>query len=286
MKPGLKKLRGFSRLYVILVLLFLYFPVLAVMVYSFDSSRSPSSAAFGGFTLKWYSELFGSPLIDSLKRSLVIAVWSVLAALAAGTPAALVLARRSFRAKSAFENISFLPLMIPEIVLGIAFLSFYSLAGIPFGSFTMILAHITFCIPYVIIMVRTRLAGFDMSLIEASRDLGATGTQTFKNIILPAIVPALISAALLGFAMSLDDVIISFFTAGADSSTLPLQIYSLLKLRPTRVINALCTVTILVAFSTMGLLWFSRRINITGFHFRFRNGKNIHFHHQIKGEQR
>ena len=251
------KLRKF---YIILILIFLYLPIAVIIVYSFNSNSSPTSAEWSGFTFQWYEKLFyDDDMLRSLENSLIIAGWSVIISVLFGTPAAFVMTKYNFRTKGILDNLLYLPLMLPEIILGIAFLIYYSKLGLTFGMITMVMGHVTFCIPYVVIMVRTRLAGFDKSLEEAARDLGANGIQTFLTVILPLIAPAIISAALLSFAMSLDDVVISFFTAGADSNTLPLKIYSLLKMRPTTEVNALCSVTIGVIAIILALYQFINR---------------------------
>jgi spermidine/putrescine transport system permease protein len=224
-------------------LAFLYLPIGVIVVYSFNSNKSPLSARFEGVTLEWYRRALGSDaMMSSLGNSLLLASLSVLIAVVIGTPAGILLSRYSFKGRSLLEKLSYLPLMLPEIVIGISFLAFYSLIGLPFGMLTMVLGHATFCIPYIMILVGSRMSGFDRSLEEAARDQGASAIRVFTDIIFPWISLTVLSAALLSFVMSLDDVVISFFTAGPRSNTLPLLIYSTLKTRPTPALNAMCTI--------------------------------------------
>lgn len=155
------------------------------------------------------------------------------------------------------EYLSMLPIMIPEIILGMVFMTFFALIGLPFGMATLVIAHTTFCIPYIFMMVKARLAGMDPSLEEAARDLGATPLQAFFHILLPLIMPAVISGMLLAFAMSLDDVVISIFVTGPKTNTLPIKIYTQMKTGVTPEINALCSVMLLV---TLGIVVVSGRL--------------------------
>lgn len=234
-------------LYLILVLLFLYLPIAVIVIHSFNANESPASAAFGGFTFQWYREMWQSnDLMRTLKNSFIVSFSSVLFSSIIGTPAGIVMAKYQFPGKGFFESLMYMPILLPGIIMGISFLTFFSLLHLPFGYLTMIIGHSTFCIPYTVIMVYTRMIGFDSSLEDASRDLGASSFYLFRTVIWPEVFPAVISAAMLSFAMSLDDVVISFFTAGATTDTLPIKVYSMLKLHGARTINALCTVMILV----------------------------------------
>ena len=145
--------------------------------------------------------------------------------------------------------------MLPEIILGMAYLAFFSLLNVDFGMMTLIIAHTTFCIPYIFINVQSRLVGLDPAYVEAARDLGASQTRAFYDVTLPLIAPAITSGALLAFAMSMDDVVISFFVTGTTSNTLPLQVYSMLKLGVTPEVNALCTLMLLAVFGVIGLYY-------------------------------
>jgi len=154
----------------------------------------------------------------------------------------------NFKTKGMIEYLSGLPIMIPEIILGMVFMVFFALLRLPFGMMTLVISHTTFCIPYVFMMVKARLVGLDKSLEEAAKDLGASEARTFFDITLPLILPAVVSGMLLAFAMSLDDVVISIFVTGARTNTLPIRIYTQLKSGITPKLNALCTVMLLVTF--------------------------------------
>lgn len=223
------------------VLLFLmYVPIFLVILYSFNESKL--SSVWSGFSLKWYTELFRDRAIfEALGNTLILGVISSLSAGVIGTLGAFGMTKVNFKTKSAVEYVSTLPIMIPEIILGMVFMAFFSLLGLPFGMTTLILAHTAFCIPYVYMLVKARLVGMDKSLAKAALDLGASPLRVFFDITLPLLLPAIVSGMLLAFAMSIDDVIISVFVTGVNTNTLPLKIYTQLKTGVTPKINALCT---------------------------------------------
>lgn len=223
------------------VLLFLmYVPIFLVILYSFNESKL--SSVWSGFSLKWYTELFRDRAIfEALGNTLILGVISSLSAGVIGTLGAFGMTKVNFKTKSAVEYVSTLPIMIPEIILGMVLMAFFSLLGLPFGMTTLILAHTAFCIPYVYMLVKARLVGMDKSLAEAALDLGASPLRVFFDITLPLLLPAIVSGMLLAFAMSIDDVIISVFVTGVNTNTLPLKIYTQLKTGVTPKINALCT---------------------------------------------
>ncbi|MDS1002105.1 extracellular solute-binding protein [Clostridium sporogenes] len=237
-----------SKIYAILVYAFLYLPILVLVAFSFNKSKL--NATFTGFTLDWYKNLINNTqILEALKNSLIIAFISTFFAVIIGTLAAIGMYRYKFKGKKAMEGLLYIPVVIPEIVMGISMLAFFSSLNLPAGLITLILAHITFCISYVIIVVRARLDGFDSALEEAAQDLGATPWQTLTKVTLPVISPGIISGALLAFTLSLDDVIISFFAAGPDSNTLPLKIFAMVKFGVTPEINALSTVMMVFTLS-------------------------------------
>ena len=249
----MKKNNWLSKLFVILVLLFNYLPIIVVVVYSFNASKYSNWA---GFSLQWYEKLFGnSQILRSLNNSLILAFSSCGLSILIGTAGAVGMARSRFRTQGLLENVSMIPMMMPEIILGMAYLAFFSIIRIPFGILTLIIAHTTFCIPYIFINVQSRLVGLDPAYVEAARDLGASPTRAFYDVTLPLITPAILSGALLSFAMSMDDVVISFFVTGTTSNTLPLQVYSMLKMGVTPEVNALCTLMLLVVFGGIGLYY-------------------------------
>ena len=249
----MKKNNWLSKLFVILVLLFNYLPIIVVVVYSFNASKYSNWA---GFSLQWYEKLFrNSQILRSLNNSLILAFSSCGLSILIGTAGAVGMARSRFRTQGLLENVSMIPMMMPEIILGMAYLAFFSIIHIPFGILTLIIAHTTFCIPYIFINVQSRLVGLDPAYVEAARDLGASPTRAFYDVTLPLITPAILSGALLSFAMSMDDVVISFFVTGTTSNTLPLQVYSMLKMGVTPEVNALCTLMLLVVFGGIGLYY-------------------------------
>lgn len=243
-----------ARFYVVSLLALFWLPVFLVIVYSFNANPTPTSAVFRGFSMEWYQALFRDrDMRSALGNSLMIGTVTVFLSLSIGTPAAVAMARGRSPATAALEHFSYLAILLPEIILGISFLSWYAALKLPFGTGAIICAHTTFCVPYTIVMVRSRLAVFDRSLEEAARDLGANERQVFFTVILPSLAPAIASSAVLCFVMSLDNVIISFFASGPEGMTLPLKIYSLVKLRPTPEINALCAVMTAIALSAVFL---------------------------------
>ena len=233
-----------GKLYIALILLLLYLPIGVVVAYSFNASKS--TAAWGGFTLDWYVSLFSSSeYTDPLLNSLLVAVISVAGAAVIGTLAAVGTASRSFRTKGAFESVAMIPIMIPEIILGLALLSIFGLMDLPMGLPAIVLGHITFCIPYIYLVVRGRLRGIDKSVLEAARDLGASSLRTFLTITVPLLAPAIGGGCLLAFAMSLADDIISIFLSAPGADMLPVKVYSSLKLGLTPEINALFALMLL-----------------------------------------
>lgn len=230
----------FSYLYMGLVLVIMYLPILLTVIYSFNESKI--SSVWGGFSLTWYRQLFrDEEMFRALWNSIVLAVCSCLLAAVLGTLGAFGMTKVKSRLNGPMEYLSTLPIMIPEIILGMVFLAFFGLLGLPFGMFTLILAHTAFCVPYIFMLVKARLVGMDPSLAEAARDLGAGEVRVFFDVTLPLIAPAIASGMLLSFAMSFDDVIISIFVTGVNVNTLPIRVYTQLKTGVTPEINALCT---------------------------------------------
>ena len=236
----MKKTSKFSSIYLAVVMVLMYLPILFVIIYSFNESRITS--VWDGFSLKWYQELFKDRAIGrALVNSLVLATLSSCAAAVIGTMGAIGVTRSKAFGRGFMEYVATLPIMIPEIILGMVFLAFFSLLGMPFGLTTLVIGHTAFCIPYVFMQVKARLIGMDKSYEEAARDLGAGQVRVFFDITFPLILPAIISGMLLSFAMSMDDVIISVFVTGVRTNTLPILIYTQLKTSITPEINALCT---------------------------------------------
>ena len=244
----------FSNLYLALVMLVTYLPLLLVVVFSFNDSKL--TVGWKGFTLRWYQALLrDAALMEALGNSILLGVLSCLFAAVIGTLGAIGMARVHFKTKGMMEYMSTIPMIVPEIILAMAFMAFFSTLGLPFGMVTLVISHTAFCIPYVFMMVKARLVGIDKSLEEAARDLGASPARTFWDITLPLIMPAVLSGCILAFAMSFDDVVISLFVTGPTLSTLPIKVYTQLKTGVTPEINALCTVILLVVI--IGLFLYS-----------------------------
>jgi spermidine/putrescine transport system permease protein len=225
------------------VYVFLYLPIVVLVVFSFEQSRL--AVHWTGFTLKWYAQLLtDQTLALALTNSLIVAVTAVIAAGIMGTMAAVGLARLHFAGKEIFRALVLLPLIIPEIAMAVSALTLFLAMGLTLGLATIIVAHIVFCISYVTLTVIGRLDGIDPRLEEAARDLGASPLMAFFRVTLPLLMPGIIAGCLLAFVLSLDDFVITQFTAGVGATTLPLRIYSLVKFGVSPEINALSTLMI------------------------------------------
>ncbi len=232
--------------------LFLYAPIVILVIFSFNASRF--MAAWGGFTLAWYGKLLGNEAIGvALKNSIIVAGTATLVSTVFGTMVALAMSRYTFWGKMAFDALLYLPIIIPDIAMAVMLLLFFVLSHVQLGLPTIIISHIAFNISFVAVVVRARLAYFDVTLEEAAQDLYANEWQTFRRVTLPLIMPGILGGALLAFTLSLDDFVITFFTAGVGSTTLPLRIYSMIKLGITPEINALSSL-MLIASMTLVLL--------------------------------
>ena len=240
---------SFSRIFMGIVLVVMYLPIVLLVIYSFNESKI--SSVWGGFSIKWYQQLFrDKEMFKALWNSIILGVSSSVCAAVIGTLGAFGMTKIKCKANGVMEYLSTLPIMIPEIILAMVFLAFFSLLGLPFGMTTLILGHTAFCIPYCFMLVKARMVG-----VEAARDLGASEWQVFRDITLPLIAPAIASGMVLSFAMSFDDVIISLFVTGVNVNTLPIRVYTQIKTGVTPEINALCSLMllatlILVALST------------------------------------
>ena len=229
--------------------LFLYVPLTVVVIYSFNDSRL--NAEWVGFTLDWYRKLAQDEEIQlAALNSLIVALSSSLAATLLGTLAGYGMYRYRSRV---LPLLVLAPMAIPEILVGVSLLIFYVLLNIELGLLTIVLSHVAFSIGFVAVVVRARLAGLDESLLEAARDLGATPLQAFRYVTLPLIMPGVVSGLLMAFTLSIDDFVITFFTAGVGSTTLPLQIYSMIKVAVTPEVNAVSTIlmAITLAFAVL-----------------------------------
>lgn len=246
MNERMRPSRGLT-LYAFLAYIYLYLPIFFLVLFSFNTSRL--SVYWTGFTLNWYRDLFADKAIwDATRNTLIVAITSTVLSTIIGTAAALALHRYNFRGKGFSEATLYIPIVIPEVVMGIALLAFFAQSGIDLGLQTIIIAHIAFSIPFVTLNVRARLQGMDRSVEEAAMDLGANELVTFRRVTLPLIMPGVLSGALLAFTLSLDDYIITLFTAGPGSTTLPLRVFSMLRQAVTPKVNALSALWILTVF--------------------------------------
>ena len=249
------------KLYAVLAYAYIYIPILLLVIFSFNQSKY--GVSWTGFTLKWYDDLFKDRFIwEATRNTLIIAFVSTLVSTAIGTAAALALQRYTFPGKGFSEATLYIPIIIPEVVMGIAMLAFFAQAGFQLGLTTITIAHVAFCIPFVTLTVRARLHGFDRRIEEAAMDLGANEWVTFWRVTLPIIMPGVLSGALLAFTLSLDDYIITLFTAGPGSTTLPLRVFAMLKQAVTPKVNALSALWLLVIFVLLALTqWLQRSQN-------------------------
>ena len=234
-----------SRTVLILTLLFLFVPLFVIIFFSFNNAKD---STFTGFSFIWYKKLFfdSTPLWTALFNSLFIAFTSSLVATILGTLAAIGVNWYKFMGKSYIQTISFLPMVLPEVIMGVSTLIFFSGIKVPLGLFTIFAAHTTFCLPFVFLMVGARIDEFDYSIIEASHDLGANEVQTLFRVIIPAIMPGILSGFMMSVTMSLEDYVITSLVSGPGSTTLPLYVYSMIRFGVSPVINSLSFILILV----------------------------------------
>ena len=262
-------------LYGALFIVFLYAPLLLILVYSFNANKI-NMAIWSGFTLDWYRSIFGlqtsldsdafymestDELLGAVRNSFVVALFASTVSTVIGTAAALALTRFAFRLRNFYQGLLFLPMMMPDIVLGIALLIFFVGAGMELGIVSIVIGHCTFLSSYVFIVVSARLAGMDTQIEEASADLGAGPWTTFRRVTLPQIMPGVIGGFLLAFIISLDDVVITYFISGVDSQTLPLFILGMMRRGIKPEINAIAMLLVVFSFlvAATGLLLRSRR---------------------------
>jgi spermidine/putrescine transport system permease protein len=248
--------RWWLRLYVAIIFLMLYLPIFTLVIFSFNDSKR--NIVWRGFTTKYYWKAWNNDsLIDAFANSMTIALVSTLISTIIGVMLAVALWRFRFPFKSAFEGLVALPIVVPEICMGVAMLAFFSrVTGFPtnwiwpFNLSAITIAHVAFSFPFVAVIVRSRLSGFNMELAEASRDLGASEWQTFWNIIYPFMKPGIIAGSLLAFTLSLDDFVVTFFTSGPDTLTFPVKVYSMVRFSVTPEVNAASTVLIIITIAT------------------------------------
>ncbi len=227
---------------------FLYFPIVSLIVFSFNDSKR--NITWKGFTLRYYEKAYeNSQLHEAFLNSMIVASISTTVSTILGAMLGLALYRFRFPAQGPYEGMVHLPIVIPEICLAVAMVAFFATFEIPLGLFTITVSHIAFSIPFVAVVVRARMAGFDRSLEEASYDLGASQWQTFWNVTFPYMQPGLVAGALLAFTLSLDDFVITFFTSGPGSTTFPIKIYAMVRFSVSPEVNAASTALIVVTLA-------------------------------------
>ncbi len=248
--------------YALLVLAALYAPIAVMAAFSFNASRH--AVRWTGFTLDWYRELLGDrQVLGELGNTLAIAAAATALGTVLGTMAALA-ARRAFRGKRLWAALVSLPVTVPDIVLAVALLALYRAAGVGLSLWTAILGHTTFTLAYVALVVSARIQGMDGTLELAAQDLGATPARAFWNVTLPALLPGVVSGAVLAFTLSFDDFVITYFTAGPGGATLPVRIYSMVRFGVTPVMNAVSTMILVVSLALIILALRISRVPVAG----------------------
>jgi spermidine/putrescine transport system permease protein len=243
-----------------LVLLYFYLPIAVLVLFSFNESKL--NIVWTGFTLAWYEKLLtDTVLIRALKNSLIVAIFTTGISLVLGTAAACLLHRYRYRASSVLETLAFLPMIVPEVILGVSLLILFVTIGLQLGYTTIVISHVTFCFPFVMASVQARLAGLDPALEEAALDLGATPPQAFTRVLIPYLMPAIVSGGLMSFTLSLDELIVTYFTASAGTRTLPLEIFGRVKKGLDPSLNAISTVFIVVTVLALLITEWMRRRN-------------------------
>lgn len=246
----MRKNKTLNRLYMAIIYLFLYAPIIVLIVFSFNDSKSRN--VWSGFTLKWYIQLFSNRLIlTSLLNTLMLALISSIIATIIGTMAAIGISAMKRKQRNFVLNLTYLPIISPEIVTGISLMLTYVMFGFGFGFGTLILSHITFNVPYVLLNVMPKLRQMDKHLYEAAQDLGCNNFEAFTKVVIPEIMPGIISGFLMALTYSIDDFVISYFTSGPESQTLPITIYSMTRKKISPEINALSTIIFLIVLSIL-----------------------------------
>jgi spermidine/putrescine transport system permease protein len=240
----MKRINWLLGLWTALVMVFFYLPIAILIGFSFNTSRL--NILWEGFTLDWYVAIWrDSVLVHSLNNSLIVAAVTTVLSVALGTGGAWLLYRYRFPGLRLWQTLIFIPMIIPEVIMGVSLLILYVVINLELGYSTIIISHVTFCFPFVMVAVQARLAGLDPALEEAAMDLGATPAGAFRRVLVPYLMPAIISGALMSFTLSLDELIVTYFTASAGTRTLPLEIFGRVKKGLDPTLNAISTVFIL-----------------------------------------
>ena len=240
----MKRISWLLGLWTALVMVFFYLPIAILIGFSFNTSRL--NILWEGFTLDWYAAIWRDRvLVDALNNSLIVAAITTVLAVALGTGGAWLLYRYRFPGLRLWQTLIFIPMIVPEVIMGVSLLILYVVINLELGYATIIISHVTFCFPFVMVAVQARLSGLDPALEEAAMDLGATPAVAFRRILVPYLMPAIISGALMSFTLSLDELIVTYFTASAGTRTLPLEIFGRVKKGLDPTLNAISTVFIL-----------------------------------------
>ncbi len=243
-----------------IVFAFFYLPIAIMVLFSFNESKL--NIVWTGFTFDWYAALWQDRvLVRTLQNSLIVASVTTVLSVVLGTVGGWLLFGYRYRAAGLLETFVFLPMIVPEVILGVSLLILFVTIGLQLGYTTIIISHVTFCFPFVMASVQARLAGLDPALEEAALDLGATPTQAFTKVLVPYLMPAIVSGALMSFTLSLDELIVTYFTASAGTRTLPLEIFGRVKKGLDPSLNAISTVFILVTMSAVFITEALRRRN-------------------------
>jgi spermidine/putrescine transport system permease protein len=259
--------RSWVRLMLMVVFVFLYAPIITLIAFSFNDSRR--NIVWQGFTLDYYGKaLRNDSLIEAFGNSLTIALASTIVSIILGALVAVLLWRFRFPCRAGYEGAMALPIVIPEICMGVAMLAFFSRVGWPsdlpwpFSLSAITIAHVSFSFPFVAVVVRARLEGFNRELAEAAQDLGATEWQVFRDVMIPFMRPGLVAGGMLAFTLSLDDFVITFFTSGPNTVTFPVKVYSMVRFSVTPEVNAASTILIVITVAlTATALWLQNRAN-------------------------
>ncbi len=243
----MKRVKAMLAVWTGVVLLFFYAPVAILVAFSFNESRL--NVLWEGFTLRWYAALRDDRvLLASFQNSLIVALATTLLAVLLGTLGAWLLYRYRFPAGRWLQTIVYVPMIVPEVILGVSLLLLFVACGMELGYATIIISHVTFCFPFVMVAVQARLSGLDPGLEEAALDLGATPAQAFRLVLVPYLAPAIVAGALMAFTLSLDELIVTYFTASAATRTLPLEIFGRIKKGLDPTLNAVSTVFLVATF--------------------------------------
>ena len=257
---GLAVRDGVLRTWTALVLIFLWLPIAVLVVYSFNASRL--NIVWQGFTFNWYAQLGqNAPLLRAAQNSLVIAALATGLSVLLGTGGAWLLHRYRFRGAGGIQTLAVVPMVMPEILMGISLLIFFATLGMPLGFTTVIIGHVTFCFPFVLVAVQARLQGLDPAMEEAALDLGATPLRAFWLVIVPCLRPAIVAGALMAFTLSMDEFIVTIFTASAASATLPIRIFGLAKVGLNPMLNALSAIFVVTTVAFVFLSDYLRKLS-------------------------